>query len=280
MLTGRQTLGYWLMVLPLMVLVAAFYGWPLLNILRLSVTDPAPGLGNYAALFRDPALARLIWTTLRICAITTVVSVMGGYLLAYVMTHSSPDRRNWMLMLVMMSFWISVLVRAFAWLMLLGRNGLLNSVLVRAGIVAEPLELVRNELGVLIGMVHYMIPYATLPLLANMQGIDPRLATASRSLGAGPLYGFFRIFLPLTVPGIVAASLLVFIVSLGFYVTPAILGGGKVLMIAEYVSVQVLITLQWGTASMLATLLLIGVFGLLFVLSRFMKVSQAFGAQA
>jgi len=153
-------------------------------------------------------------------------------------------------------------------------------VLVRAGIVAEPLELVRNELGVLIGMVHYMIPYATLPLLANMQGIDPRLTSASRSLGAGPLYGFVRIFLPLTIPGIVAASLLVFIVSLGFYVTPAILGGGKVLMIAEYVSVQVLITLQWGTASMLATLLLIGVFALLFVLSRFMKVSQAFGARA
>jgi putative spermidine/putrescine transport system permease protein len=280
MLTGRQTLGYWLMVLPLVVLVAAFYGWPLVNILRLSVTDPSPGLGNYAALFSDPALAKLIWTTLRICAITTVLSVMGGYLLAYVMTHASADRRNWMLMLVMMSFWISVLVRAFAWLMLLGRNGLLNSVLVRAGIVAEPLELVRNELGVLIGMVHYMIPYATLPLLANMQGIDPRLASASRSLGAGPLYGFVRIFLPLTVPGIVAASLLVFIVSLGFYVTPAILGGGKVLMIAEYVSVQVLITLQWGTASMLATLLLIGVFALLFVLSRFMKVSQAFGARA
>ena len=138
----------------------------------------------------------------------------------------------------------------------------------------------RNELGVLIGMVHYMIPYAVLPLLANMQGIDTRIMNASRSLGAGPLYTFARIYLPMTIPGIVAASLLVFIISLGFYVTPAILGGGKVLMIAEYVSVQVLVTLKWGMAAMLATLLLIGVFVLLFILSRFMKLSELFGARA
>src|SRR5262245_33008635 len=143
MLTGRQTLGYWLLVLPLVAAVAAFYGWPLLGILGLSITDPTPGLGNYAKLATDPALIRLIWTTLRICAITTVFSLLGGYLLAYVMTQSRAEQRNWMLMLVMMSFWISVLVRAFAWLMLLGRNGLLNSLLLRAGIVDEPLTLVR-----------------------------------------------------------------------------------------------------------------------------------------
>ncbi|MEA2779244.1 MAG: putative spermidine/putrescine transport system permease protein [Rhodospirillaceae bacterium] len=280
MRTRSQAFGYWIMVLPLVVLVTALYSWPILNILWLSVTQPAPGLGNYGKLISDPGLAKLIWTTIRICTITTVASVLAGYLLAYVMSHSIARKRNWMLMLVMMSFWISVLVRAFAWLMLLGRNGVVNSMLLGTGLVSEPFEFVRNELGVLIGMVHYMIPYAALPLLANMQGIDPRLVQASRSLGASAVYSFFRVYLPLTIPGIVSSSLLVFIVSLGFYVTPAILGGGKVLMVAEYVSVQALITLQWGTASMLATVVLIGVFGLLFILSRFMRVSEAFGARA
>jgi putative spermidine/putrescine transport system permease protein len=279
-LPGRQAFGYRLMAAPLVLLVAALYSWPLLKILWLSVTDPEPGLGNYAQLLESEGLARLIWTTVRICAITTVASVLAGYLLAYVMVHSRARQRHWMLTLVVMSFWISVLVRAFAWLTILGRNGLVNDLLLAAGLVDEPLPLVRNELGVLIGMIHYMTPYATLPLLASMQGIDARLASASRSLGAGPLITFRRIFLPLTVPGLVAASLLVFVISLGFYVTPAILGGGKVLMVAEYVSVEVLVTLRWGTAAMLATLLVGIVFVLLFVMSRFMKASAAFGARA
>lgn len=280
MQSSRQAFGYWILVLPLVVLVGAFYGWPILNILRLGFTEPELGFGNYARLVEDPALIALVWKTVRICAVTTLFAVLGGYLLAYAMTHAAERQRNWMLMIVMLSFWVSVLVRAFAWLMLLGRNGPVNSLLVSAGLINEPIEFMRNELGVLIGMVHYMIPYATLPLLANMQGIDTRLVNASRSLGGGPFYSFRRIYLPLTVPGIAAASLLVFIVCLGFYVTPAILGGGKVLMIAEYVSVQVLITLKWGIASMLATLLLIGIFGLLFVLSRFAKISQTLGARA
>ncbi len=280
MLSNRQAGGYWLLVAPMVVLVTLLYGWPVLNILWLSVSEPEPGLGNYAELVANPGLAKLIWTTIRVCTITTIVSVLAGYVIAYAITHTPAHRRNWMLTLVLLSFWISVLVRAFAWLVLLGRNGIVNTFLMDAGLVSEPVAFVRNELGVLIGMVHYMIPYAVLPLLANIQGIDIRIMNASRSLGAGPLYTFARIYLPMTIPGIVAASLLVFIISLGFYVTPAILGGGKVLMIAEYVSVQVLVTLKWGTAAMLATLLLIGVFILLFILSRFMKLSQLFGARA
>ncbi|MGI9434498.1 MAG: ABC transporter permease [Geminicoccaceae bacterium] len=280
MLSSRQTGGYWLLVAPMVVLVTLLYGWPVLNILWLSITEPEPGLGNYAELVANPGLAKLIWTTVRICTMTTIISVLAGYVIAYAITHAPPSRRSWMLTLVLLSFWISVLVRAFAWLVLLGRNGIVNVFLLDTGMISEPIAFVRNEFGVLIGMVHYMIPYAVLPLLANMQGIDARIMNASRSLGAGPLYTFARIYLPMTIPGIVAASLLVFIISLGFYVTPAILGGGKVLMIAEYVSVQVLVTLKWGTAAMLATLLLMGVFVLLFILSRFMKLSQLFAARA
>ena len=278
--TIRRLDAYWLLVVPLLVLVATFFAWPVLNILLISVTEPTPGLGNYEKLITSASLGRILWTTLRICLLTTVMSVAVGYLIAYAMVHLGERERAWMLTLVLLSFWVSVLVRAFSWLMLLGRNGLFNAMLTGSGLVDEPVALVRNETGVLIGMVHYMIPYAVLPLLANMQGIDQRIMNASRGLGAGPLRGFLRIYLPLSTPGLVAASLLVFIISLGFYVTPALLGGGRVLMVAEYISVQVLVTVQWGVASMLATLVLASVFGLLFVLSRVMSISELFGARA
>ena len=280
MRTIRQASSYWLLVAPLLVLVAAFYIGPVINILWLSLTDPSPGLGNYEKLFTSASLLKILWTTLRVCVLTTVFSVIVGYVIAYTMSHLTGRERYWMLTLVLVSFWVSVLVRAFAWLTLLGRNGLINGILTSSGLTDEPVTMVRNEFGVLLGMVHYMIPYAVLPLLANMHGIYQRITNASRSLGAGPVRTFARIYLPMTAPGIIASSLLVFIISLGFYVTPAILGGGRVLMVAEYISVQVLITVRWGTASMLATLLLLGVFALLYILSRFMKIKDVFGAPA
>ncbi|VDC24898.1 ABC transporter permease [Pseudogemmobacter humi] len=270
----------WLLVLPLLGLVVVMFAGPLFNIFWLSFTDPGPGLSNYTALAERESLRRLLWVTLRICALTTLFSVVLGYCIAYAMTHAGEGARQKMLLLLLISFWISVLVRTFAWIMILGRNGLLNNGLMSAGLISAPLPFVRNELGVLIGMVHYMIPYAVLPLLGAMRAIDGRVMAASRNLGASPAQTFWRIWLPLTKPGVIAASLLVFILSLGFYVTPAILGGGKVLMVAEYISVQVLITLKWGTAAMLAVLILVSVLALLALMSRFMKLSAALGGRA
>ncbi len=267
----------WLLVLPLLALVVALFLGPIVNILWLSVTDPEPGLGNYAALFTSDSLGKILWTTLRICVICTVISVILGYCIAYAMVHAAESDRNRMLSLLLVSFWISVLVRTFSWLMLLGRNGLVNNGLEAIGVISQPIAFMRNELGVLIGMVHYMVPYAVLPILASMQAMDGRVVSASRSLGATGAQTFWRVYLPLTRPGVVAAALLVFIINLGFYVVPAVLGGGKVLMVAEYISVQVLITLRWGTAAMLAALLLFGVLALLFLMSRFMKLSTVFG---
>lgn len=267
----------WLLITPFLGLLLFLYLGPILNILWLSVTDPTPGLGNYEKLITSDTLLRIIWTTVRVCLLTTVFSVMIGYCIAYAMVHAHQKQQNAMLALLLISFWISVLVRTFSWLMLLGNNGLLNNALETMNVISEPIAFVRNELGVLIGMVHYMVPYAVLPLLANMQSLDTRVVQASRNLGANGGQTFRKIYLPLTKPGIVASSLLVFILSLGFYVTPAILGGGKVLMVAEYISVQLLVTLKWGTAAMLAALMLLGVMALLYIMSRFMKLSTVFG---
>ena len=137
---------------------------------------------------------------------------------------------------------------------------------------------VRNEIGVVIGMVHYMLPYAILPLYVNMQGIDRRLVSAARGLGASPFTAFWRVFLPLNRPGIIGAGILVFVFSLGFYITPAILGGGRATMIAEYVGIQIQQTLRWGLATMLASSLLVTVFLMIAVMARFVSLRKLFGA--
>ena len=270
----------WLIIAPLLLMVVALYLGPILNILWLSVTDPEPGFGNYAKLAEGDALIRIVWTTVRICIITTIFSVVLGYSIAYAMTHAHQRQKSYMLTFLLVSFWISILVRTFAWLMLLGRKGLVNVTLEDIGLITEPIAFMRNELGVLIGMVHYMIPYAVLPLLVSMQSIDSRVLDASRNLGASGTQTFWRVYLPLTMPRLVASTLLVFILSLGFYVTPAVLGGGKVLMVAEYISVQLLVTLKWDTAAMLAAIMLFGVLAMLWIMSRFMKLSTVFGGAA
>jgi putative spermidine/putrescine transport system permease protein len=179
---------------------------------------------------------------------------------------------------VLLPFWLSVLVRGFAWIMLLGRNGVLNQALLGAGWIDDPLILMRNETGVMIGMVHYMMPYAVLPLLANMQAIDKRLELAAKGLGAAPGQAFRRVFLPLSLPGVVGAGVLVFVLSLGFFIIPALLGGGKVIMIAEYIDVAIQQTLRWGLATMMAGSLLVAVFLVLTIVSRAVDIKRVFGA--
>jgi putative spermidine/putrescine transport system permease protein len=274
---GRQN-AYWLLVLPALVLLVGFYIYPIGTVMVISVTEPRLGMDNYLKLFTSGALQRMLWTTTRICVITTVVTMLIGYLIAYAVVHVRERQHQWMLFCVLLSFWISVLVRAFSWLVLLKPQGPINQALLALGVIDTPLDLVRNEIGVVIGIVHYMIPYAVFPLYANMKGIDQQLVRAARGLGATAFGAFTRVFLPLSVPGIIGAGILVFIFSLGFFVTPAILGGGRTTMISEYISIQIIETLQWGLASMLATSMLLTVFLMIAIMSRFVNVRQMFGA--
>ena len=274
---GSRHAVYWLVVLPAILMLVLLYFVPLGNVLLTSVTDPKPGLDNYGLLFTSTSVQRSLLTTLRIAAITTCFALLLGYGVAYAMRAASTRTQRLMLVLVLLPFWISILVRSFAWIALLGTQGPLNSALVAWGLIDEPVSLVRNETGVLIGMIHVMVPYAVLTLYANMRGIDAGLVAAARSLGASRWQAFRMVFLPLTAPGLIGAGLLVFILSLGFYITPALLGGGKVLMIAEYVAVQINDTLRWGLGTMLAATLMIAVLGTLWALSRVVDVKRLFG---
>jgi putative spermidine/putrescine transport system permease protein len=273
----RQDAGWWLLILPAFLLMTAFYVAPIAQVLAISFTEPAPGLGNYERLFTSESVQRVIVTTLRICVLTTAIALLLGYVLAYRISLAGVAAQRWWILAVLVPLWISVLVRAFAWVTLLRRQGLVNESLIGAGIIAEPLALVWNEFGIIVGMVHYMVPYAVLPMLASMREIDPRLLSAARGLGASRITIFRRVFLPLSLPGLLASGVLVFIFSLGFYITPAILGGGRTLMVAEWIGLQILDLLRWGLGTMMATMLVVAILATLAVFSRVVDMRRVFG---
>ncbi|MBN8940755.1 MAG: ABC transporter permease [Rhizobiales bacterium] len=276
--TGSGASGerlYWLLLILPCLFLGLFYVVPVINVLVMSVTVPKTGFANYAELANNGAVQRVLITTARIGAITTAITLALGYAVAYALVQCGQRERQILLAVVLASFWISALIRAFAWVAILQSSGLINNALMGLGLIDSPLQLVRNELGVMIGMVHYMLPYAILPLYANMAGIDKSLVPAARALGATPFQAFRWVFVPMSIPGLIGAGVIVLIFSLGFYITPAILGGGKTIMVAEYVSVQISETLRWGLAAMLASTLLASVLLLVFWLSRFMDVEAA-----
>ncbi|MEM8623606.1 MAG: ABC transporter permease [Pseudomonadota bacterium] len=277
-MTASLRFGYWLLIAPALGAMLIFYVWPLVQVLWLSVTEPYPGLQNYERLGESRVIHRIMWTTLEVCVLTTMVTVILGYVVAYAMTIVGEGQRTGMMFCVLLSLWLSVLIRAFAWVMLLRGNGVVNEGLMGIGLIDQPLRLVRNEIGVLIGMVHFMLPLAVLPIYANMSGIEARLVSAARGLGASPARAFFLVFLPLSKPGIIAATILVFVFSLGFFITPALLGGGKVVMISEYIRVSFEETLRWGQATMLSTVLLFAVFLTLGLVAGFVDLRAVFGA--
>lgn len=266
----------WLM-LPLLVFLLLVFVAPLAMILARSFTDPAPGLQNYRDFFGSAVYADVLVNTFRISGTVTLLTLLLGFPYAYLMTLASPFWRGVMLLAVLVPFWTSLLVRTFAWVLMLNNTGVVNDFLLSVGLIDEPLTLIRNQTGVIVGMVQVMLPYAVLPMYATMRGVDRRLVQAAEGLGARPIFAFWRIYAPLTAPGVVAASLLVFISSIGFYVTPALLGGPQDVMIGELIVQQISAVLRWGFASALAVILLVVTGVLLLLVSRFVNIGKLLG---
>jgi putative spermidine/putrescine transport system permease protein len=278
--SDSRGLNKWgLLVLPLAVFLLLVFITPLAVILARSVTDPELGVDNYVDFFGSSVYFDVLVNTFEISGLVTLLTLLLGFPYAYLMTLASPFWRAVLLVAVLVPFWTSLLVRTFAWKLLLDNTGIVNTFLVDQGVIDEPLALIRNQTGVLIGMVQVMLPYAVLPLFAAMRGVDRRLVDAAEGLGARPIVAFWRIFAPLTLPGVVAATLLVFISSIGFYVTPALLGGPKSMMIGELIVQQLSGVLNWGFASALAVVLLVVTSLLLLVVSRFVRIGRLIGGQ-
>lgn len=264
-------------MLPAVAILSATYFYPLCNVLSISVTEPRLGFGNYIGLAHDTGAQRIIWTTLRVSLTATLIAVVLGYVVAYVMVTGSARRRIVLFACVMVPFWISILVRTFAWILILRTEGLVNNLLIWLHVIDDPIDLLYNEVGVLLGTVHYMVPIAALTIYGQMEGIDRRLMTAARGLGAGPFFAFRTVFLPLSLPGLVAAIVLIFINGIGYFIIPALLGGGKTLMLAEYIGLLITSTVNWGLGTTLATVLVLLILLLLFLMSRVVDVRRSFG---
>jgi putative spermidine/putrescine transport system permease protein len=261
---------YWrsregLAVVATLAFFLAVYLYPLTRLVAWSFFSPGFTLQHYAKLFGEPAYFRAFRNTAEISVGVTLVSLVLGYPLAYLMTAVSPRVRALLVVLVLVPFWTSVLVRTFAWMIILGRRGLINQVLTHWGLIDRPLALIYNMLGVQIGMVHVLLPFMVFPLLSVMTRIDATLVAAARSLGASPRQAFLRVFLPLSLPGVSAGCVLVFLLAVGFYITPALLGGEGQVTFTTLIELVVRDLLDWSFGASLSVFLLT-VVGTLFVL--------------
>lgn len=214
-------------------------------------------LEHYRRMWEQPSYGRTFWTTFEVSALTTALCVLLGYPLAYFLSELPRRTANLCMIAVLLPLWTSLLVRTYAWLVLLQRSGLINSWGMALGLWNEPLALVHNLTGTLIGTVHVMLPFLVLPLYSAMRAIDRNTLRAAANLGAGPIRSFWLVFFPLAMPGLVTGALIVFILCLGFYVTPAVLGGGKVIMVSSRIANDIEMSFNWGAASALGVVLLV-----------------------
>jgi putative spermidine/putrescine transport system permease protein len=212
---------------------------------------------KYFELFHSAVFIQVLYRTIGVSAMTTFLCFLIGYPLARCVMTAGPKERALLLAVILLPFWINLLVRAYGWMIVLNPKGVINDLLIGLGIIHAPLALVYNLIGALIGMVQIMIPYMVLPIVAVMSRIDPQIQNAARSLGAGPIAAFVFVYFPMTLPGVMAGVLLVFTLSLGFFVIPAILGGNAGLMLAQLIEFNVNTSLDWGLASAMSTVLLI-----------------------
>ena len=263
------TLPYLLMVTALIVIPV---GW--LFYLSFIGRDGSLSFENYERMMKSKAYIRIFLTTFKISILTTIICAAIVYPLAYFMSQLSRKWANICMIGVLIPFWTSLLVRTYAWLVLLQKKGLLNNMAIEMGLISEPIKIVHNTTGTLIGMVHIMLPFLILPLYANMRAIDKDALKAASSLGATPTRAFWTVFFPLSLPGLLAGLLIVFVLCLGFYVTPAILGGGRVIMAAMKISSNIELYFSWGAASALGVVLLVVTGIILFIASKLVSMDQ------
>ena len=231
-------------------------------------------LVNYQKMIEYKSYARVYLTTFEVSFLTTLVCILIGYPLAYFLAQLPQRMAGIFMLTVLLPFWTSLLVRTYAWLVLLQKKGLLNEFAIQIGLWETPVKLVHNMTGTLIGMAHIMLPFLVLPLYGAMRRIEPDLMRAAANLGAKPVQVFWKVFFPMSLPGMVAGSLIVFVLCLGFYVTPAVLGGGRVVMVATQITAILENQFNWGAASALGVVLLIATLIILYLAGRLLKLDN------
>ncbi|RWP21821.1 MAG: ABC transporter permease [Mesorhizobium sp.] len=243
--------------MPALVLIILFFVVPVVALLLRSVTEPVSGLQNYAILFGDGTYARVFFNTFLVATVVTAVTVIVAFPVAWMLAIMPPALGSIVFGIIILSMWTNLLTRTYAWMVLLQRTGVINRTLMDIGLISEPLPLINNLTGVTIGMVYIMLPFMILPLVGTLRAIDPMTLRAAALCGASPFEAFRRILLPLSLPGIAAGGLMVFVMSLGYFVTPTLLGGTSNMMLAAMIAQMIQSLLNWGLGSAAAFILLL-----------------------
>ena len=264
--------------LPSLITILIVVFIPVFWLSSLSFFDRAGDFSweNYDRIFQSQLYIKTFIVTLKISFITLFFCILLGYPLCYWLSQL-PDRLAGILMVfVLLPFWTSILVRTYAWLVILQRNGIINDTLISIGWIDEPLQLAHNLTGSLIGMVHILLPFFILPLFASMRSIDTNFIRAAISLGSTPRGAFWRVFFKMSLPGFFAGTVLVFVLALGTYVTPVLLGGGKIQMLAQRIDSTIMLYSNWGAASALGVVLLILAFATIWIFNRAFGIDKLF----
>ena len=270
-LTNRRRSSGLGLALPAILLLLAFFVLPVAALLARSVTEPEPGLQNYAALLGSDTYARIFFNTFFVSGVVTLVTALVAFPVAWALAIMPARWAGTVFAIILLSMWTNLLARTYAWMVLLQQTGLINRMLLATGLIDAPLQLTNNLVGVTIGMVYIMLPFMILPLLGVIRKIDPAILQAAALCGATRGQALRRVLLPLAAPGLASGGLIVFVMSLGYFVTPSLLGGTANMMLAQLIAQQVQSLVNWGMGGAAAFLLLVVTLALYAVQIRFFE---------
>lgn len=268
-----------LLILPILLVNAISFLWPTFSLLRMSLNEPVAGgairetltLQIYINVMTDSFYLELVWNSIYLCSIITIVTLILSYPIALFIHRADPKWRSILTLMVISPLLVSAVVRTYGWVIILGDQGLINALLMSTGLVQRPARLIFNNFGVVVGLIEILMPYMILSLMAGFGRLDPRLEEAAQSLGAKKLTTLRRVTIPLTAPGIALGCLLVFVLSISSFVTPKLLGGGRVFLLATEIYDQSIVLLNWPLAASLSMLVLVIFGAALVVYSRIVK---------
>jgi spermidine/putrescine transport system permease protein len=267
----------WALVTPALIWTLLFFVAPFLamGLLSLTLQDGSVSTSNYAQFFTNPSYYRAMINSLEVTAIVTFFSIALAYPFAWILAEQiSPRWQRLALLLAVLPFWTSYVVRSYSWLLVLAQKGIINSVLVGSGLLSEPLQLANTRTATIIGFVHFFVMLLTLTIFANLKQLSPSYRKAAADLGANPIQIFIHIILPLTIPGIMVGAFLTFVLAIGDYITPQILGGNNELLMPQLIMMQIGRRGDFPLASALALILMVVVTIAYLACARWLKIER------
>lgn len=245
------------MALPALLLLLAFFVIPVAALLSRSITEPQPGLQNYETLLGSATYLKIFLNTFLVSGVVTLITALIAFPVAWALVIMPPRASALLFAVILLSMWTNLLARTYAWMVLLQQTGLVNRLLMAVGLTDQPIQLTNNLIGVTIGMVYIMLPFMILPLYGVIKKIDHSILQAAALCGANRAQALRRVLLPMAAPGIASGALMVFVMSLGYFVTPSLLGGTANMMVAELIVQQVQSLVNWGMGGAAAFILLV-----------------------